>query len=163
MNTHATQENTTGTTLANGGLVPTTTNPNAPAEAANNELVRTILAEFDRRTPAPQLIAFSVWTKQLGRSRSTGWRWRKDGTIREQDLRRLYGKLYITLEGVRYFDDLIKSGRLAGELHGVAAKSKTPPRSVQLRDMARDNGEDAAEIAADEQFKCGHAATEGAQ
>jgi hypothetical protein len=99
-------------------------------------------------------IALDKWAGDLGRSRPTIHRWRIEGIIREQDVRRFYGKNYISRAGREHIDALIESGEHAKPLHGCAAEAHDR-RTAQLVDIAKDNGEDAAEIAKDEMFKRG--------
>ncbi len=99
-------------------------------------------------------IALDQWAEDIGRSRATIHRWRTEGIIREQDVRRFYGKNYISRAGREHIDALIQSGEHAKPLHGCAAEAHDR-RTAQLVDIAKDNGEDAAEIAEDEMFKRG--------
>jgi hypothetical protein len=102
----------------------------------------------------PNFIALDQWAEDIGRSRATIHRWRTEGIIREQDVRRFYGKNYISRAGREHIDALIECGEHAKPLHGCAAEAHDK-RTAQLVDIAKDNGEDAAEIAKDEMFKRG--------
>jgi hypothetical protein len=70
----------------------------------------------------PAVLALREFGKLVGRSRGTLARWREKGIIPKQDIRRILGKPYITLEGIERFNKSVLSGRLAGALHGCAAK-----------------------------------------
>lgn len=105
-------------------------------------------------TLGPNYVALDKYADDMGRSRPTIHRWRTEGIIREEHVRRFYGKNYISREGIAHVDALIESGEFAKPLHGCAATSHDL-RKQQLDDLAKDNGEDAAEIAQDEKFKRG--------
>lgn len=110
----------------------------------------------NHNTPAlgPNYVALDKYAEDMGRSRPTIHRWRTEGIIREEHVRRFYGKNYISREGIAHVDALIESGEFAKPLHGCAATSHDL-RKQQLDDLAKDNGEDVAAIAQDEKFKRG--------
>jgi predicted site-specific integrase-resolvase len=101
---------------------------------------------------ASGFVSLADWRKKKGRSRSTIYRWRREGVIRKDDVRQLYGKLYISNEGIAHVDSLIGSQELAKPLHGCAAVSQST-REQQREDLARDNGAEVAALMADEEFK----------
>ena len=96
--------------------------------------------------------SLAAWRRKKGRSRSTIYRWRREGIIREDDVRLFYGKLYISAEGIAHVDSLIASQEFAKPLHGCAAVSQST-REQQREDLARDNGAEVAALMADEEFK----------
>jgi len=99
---------------------------------------------------ASDFFSLAAWRKKKGRSRSTIYRWRREGVIREDDVRLFYGKLYISAEGIAHVDSLIASQEFAKPLHGCAAVSQST-REEQLHDDARNP--ETADLVADERFK----------
>ena len=72
--------------------------------------------------PTPQAIAgitsLSVYRRQLGVSKTTLWRDRRNGWLKTINV---LGKLYITRESIAKFEAMLCSGELAKEPHGCAA------------------------------------------
>jgi hypothetical protein len=72
--------------------------------------------------PTPQAIAgitsLSVYRRQLGVSKTTLWRYRRNGWLKCFNV---LGKLYCTRESIAQFEALMRSGKLAKEPHGCAA------------------------------------------
>ena len=72
--------------------------------------------------PTPQAIAgitsLSVYRRQLGVSKTTLWRYRRNGWLKTINV---LGKLYITRESIAKFEAMMRSGELAKEPHGCAA------------------------------------------
>jgi hypothetical protein len=101
---------------------------------------------------ASDFFSLAAWRKKKGRSRSTIYRWRREGIIRKDDVRQLYGKLYISAEGIAHVDSLIASQEFAKPLHGCAAVSQST-REQQREDLSRNNGAEVAALMADEDFK----------
>jgi hypothetical protein len=73
-------------------------------------------------TTTPQAIAgitsLSVYRRQLGVSKTTLWRYRRNGWLKTINV---LGKLYITREAIAEFEAMLCSGELAKEPHGCAA------------------------------------------
>jgi hypothetical protein len=67
---------------------------------------------------AGNLVSFYGWLESLDKTRTTGWRWRRDGLIKTVNI---FGKLYVHREEIAKFE----SRALAGEFH---KESITPSR-----------------------------------
>lgn len=71
---------------------------------------------------APEAVAgitsASVYRRQLGVSKTTLWRYRRNGWLKTINV---LGKLYITRESIAEFEAMMCSGQLAKEPHGCAA------------------------------------------
>ena len=72
--------------------------------------------------PTPQAIAgitsLSVYRRQLGVSKTTMWRYRRNGWLKTINV---LGKLYVTRQAIAEFEAMLCSGELAKEPHGCAA------------------------------------------
>ncbi len=72
--------------------------------------------------PTPQAIAgitsLSVYRRQLGVSKTTMWRYRRNGWLKTINV---LGKLFVTREAIAKFEAMMRSGELAKEPHGCAA------------------------------------------
>ena len=70
----------------------------------------------------PQAIAgitsLSVYRRQLGVSKTTLWRYRRNGWLKTINV---LGKLFVTREAIAEFEAMMCSGELAKEPHGCAA------------------------------------------
>jgi hypothetical protein len=74
----------------------------------------------------PKRIPFEAFVKRFGRTRATGWRWRK--MLPWLDITNVFGRNYISLESVRRFEELAAQGKLAmrtGLPPGRGRKSKS--------------------------------------
>jgi hypothetical protein len=60
----------------------------------------------------------SVYRRQLGVSKTTLWRYRRNGWLKTINV---LGKLYITRESIAEFEAMMRRGELAKEPHGCAA------------------------------------------
>ena len=67
------------------------------------------------------LVSFYGWLESLDKTRTTGWRWRKDGLIKTVNI---FGKLYITRDEIAKFE----RRAMAGEFH----KEATTPQRMTL-------------------------------
>ncbi len=67
------------------------------------------------------LVAFDGWLESLDKTRTTGWRWRKEGLIKTVNI---FGKLYITRDEIARFE----RRAIAGEFH----KDGTVPHRITL-------------------------------
>jgi len=67
-----------------------------------------------------QLVSYDAYLKSLDRTRTTGWRWRKIGLIETINV---FGKLYVTRESIRKFEERAIAGDFAqtSTLNSVAA------------------------------------------
>jgi len=65
------------------------------------------------------LIPFREFLESMGRSESTGWRWRRDGMLRVLNIA---GKNYITLDEIERFERRAENGEFV--------KSCKPPHRV---------------------------------
>ena len=79
------------------------------------------MPRMEQQQQITNLVLFSEFLKKLGRSESTGWRWRKEKLIATLNL---CGKLYVTREEIRKFEDRA----IAGEF----SKAIAPPRRTTL-------------------------------
>jgi hypothetical protein len=71
-------------------------------------------------TTAGTLSSFDVFLERLNKTRTTGWRWRRDGVIQTVNV---FGKLYITREEIARFE--VRA--ISGEFHKAAI---TPSRKA---------------------------------
>lgn len=69
----------------------------------------------------PDLISFSAWLSQIGRSDTTGWRWAKAGWLHPINV---CGRLYLTGEDIRRFQARAAAGEFAKRPAGAAARSR---------------------------------------
>ncbi len=67
---------------------------------------------------ASNLVSFDDWLSDLGKTRVTGFRWRKLGLI---EVVNIFGRLYLTREAIAEFEEKAKRGDFARE-------AKTPAR-----------------------------------
>lgn len=65
-----------------------------------------------------QWIPFDLWLSQFGRTRQTGFRWRKE--LPWLEVRNIMGRVYISVASARRFSELASAGELPG-------RHKTPP------------------------------------
>jgi len=74
---------------------------------------------------AGTLVSFDGWINSLDKTRTTGWRWRRDGVIQTVNV---FGKLYITREEIARFE----ARAISGEFHkaAITPSRKTEPLSV---------------------------------
>ena len=56
------------------------------------------------------LVSYDQWLESLGKTRTTGWRWCKDGHIKAINI---FGKLYISHDEIAQFEQRA----IAGEFH----------------------------------------------
>lgn len=73
-------------------------------------------------TTTPEAVAgitsLSVYRRQLGVSKTTLWRYRRNGWLETINV---LGKLYVTRKAIAQFEAMLCSGELAKEPHGCAA------------------------------------------
>ena len=67
---------------------------------------------------ASGLVAFTAYRRQLGLSKTTLWRYRRNNWLKTVNV---LGKLYCTRESIAEFEAMMRSGELAKEPHGCAA------------------------------------------
>lgn len=67
---------------------------------------------------ASNLVSFDDWLSDLGKTRVTGFRWRKLGLI---EVFNIFGRLYVSREAIADFEEKAKRGDFARE-------AKTPAR-----------------------------------
>lgn len=63
--------------------------------------------------PIGDLVSFDAWLASLDKTRTTGWRWRKGGVVKTENV---FGKLYISREEISRFE----ARAAAGEFHREA-------------------------------------------
>jgi predicted site-specific integrase-resolvase len=68
----------------------------------------------------PELITFSAWLRQLGRSDTTGWRWVKAGWLHPVNIA---GRPYLQRDDIQQFQNRAKRGEFAKCPAGAARKS----------------------------------------
>lgn len=69
--------------------------------------------ETDTTTaPISNLVPFDDWLSQLGKTRCTGWRWRKEGIISTVNM---FGLYYITREEIARFEARAMAGDFAAK------------------------------------------------
>lgn len=59
------------------------------------------------------LVSYFVWLETLGKTRTTGWRWRKCGLI---EVVNIFGKLYVTRDEIARFEQRAMSGEFHKEI-----------------------------------------------
>jgi hypothetical protein len=104
-------------------LSPKSKTPQAkPHKTVSTNRNKSQITEMKSNSPTPQstggLMSFYGWLASLDKTRSTGWRWRKDGLVKTVNV---FGKLYVTREEVARFE----TRALAGEFYREA-KTPTP-------------------------------------
>lgn len=62
---------------------------------------------------AGNLVSYFGWLGTLGKTRTTGWRWRKSGLIQTVNI---FGKLYVTRDEIARFEQRAMSGEFHKEL-----------------------------------------------
>jgi hypothetical protein len=67
----------------------------------------------------PPLVALRKWTKEIGISAVTAWRWAKFGRIHPIDIA---GKLYLSADDLYQFEQRAKAGEFAKGPTGAASK-----------------------------------------
>jgi hypothetical protein len=70
--------------------------------------------------PRPALRSWDAWLKEIGRTHTTGWRWRKSGWIRPLNI---CGRLYLSDEAIAEFVRRATAGEFAKD-------HKTPTRPM---------------------------------
>lgn len=77
-------------------------------------------SKFTQTNPelASGVKSLSTYRRELGRSKTTMWRYRRNGWLKTINV---LGKLYITRESIAEFEAMMRSGKLAKEPHGCAA------------------------------------------
>ena len=60
-----------------------------------------------KATPHGNLHSFDAWLEGMDKTRTTGWRWRKEGIVSTINI---FGKLYITSEEIERFEQKAMSG-----------------------------------------------------
>ena len=68
-------------------------------------------------------IPFENWLSQFGRTRQTGFRWRK--VLPWMEVRNIMGRVYISAASARRFSELAAAGKLAGRFNPAG-----PPHTV---------------------------------
>lgn len=68
---------------------------------------------------AGNLVSYFGWLGTLGKTRTTGWRWRKSGLIKTVNI---FGKLYVTRDEIARFEERAMSG----EFHKEITSPRTP-------------------------------------
>jgi hypothetical protein len=71
-------------------------------------------------TPRPALRSWDSWLKEIGRTHTTGWRWRKAGWIQPINI---CGRLYVSDEAIAAFVRRASAGEFAQE-HKVPVRTK---------------------------------------
>ncbi len=61
-------------------------------------------------TPPAQLVSFDGWLNDLGRTRVTGYRWRKLGLVKTENI---FGRHYISREEIAQFERRAMAGEFA--------------------------------------------------
>jgi hypothetical protein len=70
---------------------------------------------------APELISFSKWLREIGRSDTTGWRWCQAGWLHPVNIA---GRPYLTREDIRQFQTRAVAGEFSKAPVGAAGKSR---------------------------------------
>lgn len=68
---------------------------------------------------AGNLVSYFGWLETLDKTRTTGWRWRKNGLIKTVNI---FGKLYVTREEIARFESRATSGEFHREPRTPARK-----------------------------------------
>jgi hypothetical protein len=77
-------------------------------------------SKFTQNTPehASCLVALTAYRRQLGLSKTTLWRYRRNNWLETVNV---LGKLYVTRKSIAEFEAMMLSGQFAKEPHGCAA------------------------------------------
>ena len=59
---------------------------------------------------------FCLWLDRVGKSRTVGWKWRKEGRVKCENID---GKWYISQDEIDRFWRRVKTGEFAGPMTGV--------------------------------------------
>ena len=70
--------------------------------------------------PASALVSLDTYRRQLGRSKATLWRYRRNNWLKCVNV---LGKLYVTRDAIAEFEAKALNGELAKQPHGCAAGS----------------------------------------
>jgi hypothetical protein len=62
---------------------------------------------------AGNLVSYFGWLETLDKTRTTGWRWRKNGLIQTVNI---FGKLYVTRDEISRFEQRAMSGEFHKEV-----------------------------------------------
>ena len=68
-----------------------------------------------------ELIPFNRWLRSIGKSRVTGWNWRKQGIVRVTNV---FGRIYISRTEIARFEQRATSGEFARCEHRAAPRVK---------------------------------------
>jgi hypothetical protein len=68
----------------------------------------------------PELVALSKWLREIGRSDTTGWRWRQAGWLHPVNIA---GRPYLTGDDIRQFQARAAAGEFSKAPSGAALKS----------------------------------------
>ena len=72
-----------------------------------------------KETPHGNLISFDTWLEGMSKTRTTGWRWRKEGIVSTINV---FGKLYITRHEIERFEQKAMSGGFHKEVISPSAR-----------------------------------------
>ena len=72
-------------------------------------------------SPASNVVSFDAWLLNIGKTRCTGFRWRKAGMIQTFNI---HGRQYLTREEIAKFEQRALSGEFA-------KKATTPKRTTE--------------------------------
>jgi len=84
------------------------------------EPMKRILAQSNRTIQAP-VVSLSKFLSDMGRSRVTGWRWRKLGWL---EVINVAGRPYVTDDGIQKFKTRAESGEFAREYKTPGSNSR---------------------------------------
>ena len=71
-------------------------------------------------TPRPALRSLDSWMREIGRTPTTVWRWRKAGWIQPVNI---CGRLYLTDDAINAFVSRAQAGEFS-QVHKVPARAK---------------------------------------
>ena len=77
---------------------------------------------------ASNLVSFDDWLSDLGKTRVTGFRWRKLGLI---EVVNIFGRLYVTREAIADFEEKAKRGDFARECKTPARRGAEAEEAVK--------------------------------
>ena len=72
-----------------------------------------------KETPLGNLFSFDAWLEGIDKTRTTGWRWRKEGIVSTINI---FGKLYITRAEIERFEQKAMSGGFHKEVISPSAR-----------------------------------------
>ena len=91
------------------------------------------MKEIALADPPPQRIPFDAFLKRYGRTRATGLRWRR--LLPWLDILNIFGRLYISVDSVRRFEEAASRGELAIHMRPPPPRRHPARRAIAPRPL----------------------------